>query len=145
MPVVPEPPDEEMPRIDMLLVPLVSMFTPGVYLATSVKSFTPLRSSVSCENALTLTGTLLSSSLWRVAVMTISCSEPPASGAASADAAAGAAASAAAGGAGAASWARAACSSRPPPMSARNRACRVRPWVPPCRVPGRRVCVDFMF
>src|SRR5256885_12796231 len=41
MPVVPAPPDPEMPRMEMLLVPELSKFTPGVKRATSEKSLTP--------------------------------------------------------------------------------------------------------
>src|SRR5882757_3613729 len=105
MPVVPEPPEEEMPRIEieLLPVPAASIVTPGVKRATSVKSLMPFWSMVSWVNALTLTGTLLSAASCRVAVMTISCKGPAGEtagpGALAGDAAAtGAAAAGAAGG-----------------------------------------------
>jgi hypothetical protein len=41
MPVVPAPPVPEMPRMEMLLVPELSKFTPGVKRATSEKSLMP--------------------------------------------------------------------------------------------------------
>jgi len=47
MPVVPAPPDEEIPRMEIALVPEVSMDTPGVKRTISVKSLMPLVSIVS--------------------------------------------------------------------------------------------------
>jgi len=41
MPVVPAPPEEEMPRIEMAFVPEVSIDTPGVKRTISVKSLIP--------------------------------------------------------------------------------------------------------
>src|SRR5580658_3845500 len=73
MPVVPAPPDEEMPRIEIALVPELSIETPGVKRAMSWKSLMPRASMASCVSAVTLIGTLLKDSSWRVAVTTISC------------------------------------------------------------------------
>ena len=73
MPVVPAPAEEEMPRIEMALVPEVSMLTPGVKRTMSWKSLMPLRSMSSWVSAVTLMGTLLRASSWRVAVTTTSC------------------------------------------------------------------------
>src|ERR1700734_982932 len=73
MPVVPAPAEEEMPRIEMALVPELSMLTPGVKRAMSWKSLMPRSSIASCVSAVTLIGTLLKDSSWRVAVTTISC------------------------------------------------------------------------
>jgi len=81
MPVVPAPPLEAMPRMEILLVPALSMFTPGEKRATSWKSLTPRISIASCVSAVTLRGTLLKLSSWRVAVTVISCSGPPLSSA----------------------------------------------------------------
>ena len=79
--------------MEMELVPLESIDTPGVNLAISVKSLTPFRSMVSCDMAVALMGTLLRASAWRVAVTMISWSVPPLDWAASGAASAGAAAS----------------------------------------------------
>src|SRR4029077_11037845 len=76
MPVVPAPPEEEMPRIEMALVPELSMLTPGVKRTMSWKSLMPLLSISSCVSAVTLIGTLLRDSSRRVAVTTTSCSPP---------------------------------------------------------------------
>src|SRR5882762_6847768 len=78
MPVVPAPPVPEMPRMDMLLVPELSKFTPGVKRATSEKSLMPRLSRLSCVSAVTLIGTLLRLSSRRVAVTVISCKGPAA-------------------------------------------------------------------
>ena len=61
-----------MPRMAMLLVPDLSMLTPGVNLATSWKSLMPRRSKASCVSAVMLIATLLSDSSRREAVTTIS-------------------------------------------------------------------------
>ena len=45
---------------------------PGVWRTSPEMSLTPRLSSISCEKALTLSGTLLIGSAWRVAVTTIS-------------------------------------------------------------------------
>jgi hypothetical protein len=79
MPVVPAPAEEEMPRIEIALVEL-SIDTPGVKRAMSWKSLMPRASMASWVSAVTLIGTLLRASSWRVAVTTTSCS-PPALGA----------------------------------------------------------------
>src|SRR5919108_3918 len=76
MPVVPAPPLPEMPRMEMLLVPELSKFTPGVKRATSEKSLTPRSSRLSWVSAVTLTGTLERLSSRRVAVTVTSCSTP---------------------------------------------------------------------
>src|SRR2546430_1097328 len=76
MPVVPAPPVPEMPRMEMLLVPELSKFTPGVKRATSEKSLMPRLSRLSCVRAVTLIGTLLRLSSRRVAVTVISCKGP---------------------------------------------------------------------
>ena len=68
MPVVPAPPVPEMPRMEMLLVPELSKFTPGVKRATSEKSLMPRSSSASWVSAVTLIGTLERLSSRRVAV-----------------------------------------------------------------------------
>ena len=81
MPVVPAPPVPEIPRIEMLLVPELSKFTPGVKRATSEKSLMPRRSRLSCVSAVTLIGTLDRLSSRRVAVTVTSCSGPAVSGA----------------------------------------------------------------
>jgi len=57
MPVVPEPPDEAMPRTAMALVSLLSNDTPGVKRTTSEKSLMPLMSMASRVSTLTLMGT----------------------------------------------------------------------------------------
>src|ERR1700730_11634566 len=72
MPVVPAPPEEEMPRIEIALVPVVSIDTPGVNRTTSWKSLIPFWSIISWLNAVTLIGTRLMLSSRRVAVTTIS-------------------------------------------------------------------------
>ena len=97
MPVVPAPPVEAMPRIAMLLVPVLSMLIPGVKRATSRMSLMPRTSIASWVKAVTLKGTLERLSSWRVAVTTISCSGPASAGASAAAGAAAAAVSAAAG------------------------------------------------
>src|SRR2546421_2416469 len=74
MPVVPAPPVPEIPRMEMLLVPELSKFTPGVKRATCEKSLIPRSSRLSCVSAVTLSGTLLRLSSRRVAVTTTSCS-----------------------------------------------------------------------
>src|SRR5580658_3449008 len=93
MPVVPAPPEEEMPRIEIALVPEVSIDTPGVKRTISEKSRMPFWSSASWVSAVMLMGTLLMFSSRRVAVTTIS-SSPPLTGAlaVSAEEAAGSAA-----------------------------------------------------
>ena len=63
-----------MPRIEMALVPELSIETPGVKRAMSWKSLIPRMSMSSWVSAVTLIGTLLSASSWRVAVTTTSCS-----------------------------------------------------------------------
>src|SRR5262249_23578047 len=77
MPVVPAPADEEIPRIEIALVPELSMVTPGVKRTMSLMSLMPRRSIASWVSAVTLIGTLLSSSSRRVAVTTTSCSKSP--------------------------------------------------------------------
>ena len=62
-----------MPRMEIALVPELSIVTPGVKRATSWKSLMPSWSIDSCVSAVTLIGTLLSASSWRVAVTTTSC------------------------------------------------------------------------
>jgi len=84
MPVVPAPPEEEMPRIEIAFVPEVSKFTPGVNRTISEKSLMPFWSSASWVSAVMLIGTLLMLSSRRVAVTTISSSAPAAASAASA-------------------------------------------------------------
>src|ERR1039457_6348997 len=74
MPVVPEPPEEEMPRIEIRLVSLASNATPGVKRTMSEKSLMPLASMASRVSTLTLIGTRLSDSSWRVAVTVTSSS-----------------------------------------------------------------------
>src|SRR5580704_13167457 len=73
MPVVPAHAEDEMPRIEIALVPELSIETPGVKRAMSWKSLMPRASIASWLSAVTLIGTLLSASSWRVAVTTISC------------------------------------------------------------------------
>src|ERR1700728_4731288 len=82
MPGGPAPPVEAMPRMEMLLVPELSILTPGVKCTMSWKSLMPRRSMASCVSAVTLIGTLLRLSSWRVAVTVISCNGPLASAAA---------------------------------------------------------------
>ncbi len=84
MPVVPAPPVEAMPRIAMLLVPVLSMLIPGGKRATSRMSLMPRTSIASWVNAVTLRGTFERLSSCRVAVTTISCSGPLSAGAATA-------------------------------------------------------------
>ena len=62
--------------MEMLLVPELSKFTPGVKRATSEKSLTPRSSRLSCVSAVTLMGTLLRLSARRVAVTMTSCKGP---------------------------------------------------------------------
>ena len=62
--------------MEMLLVPELSKFTPGVKRATSEKSLTPRSSRLSCVRAVTLMGTLLRLSARRVAVTMTSCKGP---------------------------------------------------------------------
>src|ERR1017187_6756839 len=81
MPVVPAPPEEEIPRIEMALVPEVSIDTPGVNLTISEKSRMPFWSRASCVSAVMLIGTLLMFSSRRVAVTTISSSAQAGAGA----------------------------------------------------------------
>ena len=74
-----------MPRIEMALVPEVSMLTPGVKRTRSWKSLMPLLiHAMSWVSAVTLMGTLLRDSSCRVAVTTISSRPPEAAGAAAA-------------------------------------------------------------
>src|SRR5580658_5480001 len=85
MPVVPEPPEEAMPRTAMALVSLLSKDTPGVNRTTSEKSLMPLMSMASRVSTLTLIGTRFRDSSWRVAVtVTSSSTEPPVSASAAA-------------------------------------------------------------
>ncbi len=63
--------------MEMLLVPELSKFTPGVKRATSEKSLMPRSSRLSCVSAVTLMGTRLRLSSRRVAVTVISCKGPP--------------------------------------------------------------------
>src|SRR5262249_44807106 len=77
MPVVPAPAEEEIPRIEIALVPELSMVTPGVKRTMSLMSLMPRRSIASWVSAVTLIGTLLSSSSRRVAATTTSCSKSP--------------------------------------------------------------------
>src|SRR5580658_5735318 len=86
MPVVPAPADEEIPRIEIALVPEVSMETPGVKRTISWKSLMPFLSIVSSLMAVMLMGTLLMLSSRRVAVTTISSSAPEAAGVPESDA-----------------------------------------------------------
>src|SRR5579862_4176535 len=78
MPVVPAPPEEAMPRMEMLLVPEVSTFTPGVKRATSRISLMPRSSMFSWVSAVMLIGTFAIDSSRRVAVTVISCKGPAA-------------------------------------------------------------------
>src|SRR5579859_5674652 len=74
MPVVPAPPEDEIPRIVIAFVPEVSICTPGVKRTISEKSRIPFWSRSSWLIAVTLIGTLLMDSSRRVAVTTISAS-----------------------------------------------------------------------
>src|SRR5215472_6716670 len=74
MPVVPAPAEDEMPRMEIALVAELSIDTPGVKRAMSRKSLMPFWSMSAWVKAVTLIGTLLSSSSRRVAVTTTSCS-----------------------------------------------------------------------
>jgi choline-glycine betaine transporter len=76
MPVVPAPPDDEMPRIEIAFVPELSIDTPGVNRTISEKSRMPFWSRSSWLIAVMLIGTLLMFSSRRVAVTTISSSAP---------------------------------------------------------------------
>ena len=62
-----------MPRIEIALVPELSIDTPGVKRAMSWKSLMPRASIASWVSAVTLIGTLLKASSCRVAVTTTSC------------------------------------------------------------------------
>src|SRR5580698_96237 len=95
MPVVPEPPEEEMPRMEILSVPAVSTLMPGVKRARSPMSLMQRASMSSADMAVMLIGTLLRDCSRRVAVTTTSCnpgvSAAPASAGAAAPAAPGSA------------------------------------------------------
>jgi hypothetical protein len=80
MPVVPDPAEEEMPRIAIWLAPAAEVFVklkPGVRRTRSSSSLTPCASIWSCVKALTLIGTFDSDSACRVAVTVTSSSDAP--------------------------------------------------------------------